>query len=128
MFSVEGRRLETQNLKLKTPPPLVVLVTAPDLDVARRLAAIALESRLCACANLVPGIESHYWWHGKLEKSAEVLVIFKTTRSKVAALQKCVLAAHPYDTAEFVALPIESGSRRYLDWITASVRTVLPAP
>ena len=113
-------------MKLKTSSPLVVLVTAPDLEVARRLAAVALEARLCACANLVPGIESHYWWQDKLEKSAEVLVIFKTTRAKVSALQKCVLAAHPYDTAEFVALPIESGSQRYLDWIAASVRKVLP--
>ena len=56
----------------------VVLVTAPDMDLARRLAKGALEAKLAACANIVPAVESHYWWKGKLESSDEVLLIFKT--------------------------------------------------
>jgi periplasmic divalent cation tolerance protein len=51
----------------------------------------------------------------------EVLIMMKTTTGKVAALQEFVLKAHPYDTAEFVVLPITSGSKKYLDWIKASV-------
>src|SRR5207245_698436 len=58
----------------------IVLVTAPSLKVARQLSKSALEKRLVACANLIPKIESHYWWQGKLEKSAEVLVIMKSTK------------------------------------------------
>jgi periplasmic divalent cation tolerance protein len=70
----------------------------------------------------VPGLESHYWWRGKLERSAETLIIFKTTRRRLAALEKLVLQKHPYDTPEFVALPIGAGSERYLRWITASLQ------
>ncbi len=100
----------------------VVLVTAPDLKVARQLARGALRAKLAACANLVPKIESHYWWQGKVESGAEVLMIFKTTARKLAGLEKFILTHHPYDTPEFVALPLASGSARYLDWITASVK------
>lgn len=100
----------------------VVLVTAPDLKTARMLARSALDARLVACANLVPRIESHYWWRGKLESVAEVLLIFKTTRARLAKLEKLVLAKHPYDTPEFVVLPVRGGAAKYLAWIEASVR------
>lgn len=99
----------------------LVLVTAPDLKTARALAKAALTAKLVACANLVPKLESHYWWQGKLESSAEVLIVFKTTRARLAALEKLVVAGHPYDTPEFIALPLAEGNRKYLDWLAASV-------
>jgi periplasmic divalent cation tolerance protein len=95
----------------------IVLVTAPDLKTARSLAKSALQARLIACANLVPKIESHYRWRGKIESSAEVLLILKTTKSKLAALEKLVLAGHPYDTPEFLVLPLSAGSEKYLGWL-----------
>ena len=96
---------KTTNPKIQqSTNPLVALVTAPDLKTARRLAKIILQSRLAACANLVPKIESHYWWDGKLEKSAEVLMILKTTSARLPELQKAVLENHPYDTPEFIVL------------------------
>ncbi len=98
----------------------LVLVTAPDLKTARSLARAALNKKLVACANLIPKLESHYWWQDKLERSNEVLILFKTTKSKLTALEKLILAKHPYDTPEFIVLPIDSGTPRYLDWIAAS--------
>jgi len=101
---------------------LVVLVTAPDLKVARRLASKALKARLIACANLLPDIESHYWWRGKIEKSAEVLLLLKTTQSKVGQLEKLVLKLHPYDTPEFVVIESSKVTERYLTWARDSVK------
>ena len=101
---------------------MVVLVTAPNIEVARKLAQDALHARLVACANIVPKIESHYWWKDKLESGAEVLIVFKTTRLKLAPFEKFVLANHPYDTPEFIVLPIDAGNERYFDWISASVK------
>jgi periplasmic divalent cation tolerance protein len=98
----------------------VVLVTAPDLKTARVLARAALHARLVACANLIPKLESHYWWEDKLERSKEVLILFKTTKGKLGRLEKLILARHPYDTPEFIAIPLDSGTPRYLDWITSS--------
>ena len=100
----------------------VVLVTAPDMKTARKLAAAALKARLVACANIVPRIESHYWWKGKIENSSEVLLLFKTSSARLGALEKTILKRHPYDTPEFLVLPIHSGTKRYLDWIVQSVR------
>ena len=99
----------------------LVLVTAPDLKAARRLAQSALTARLIACATLVPQIESHYWWQGKIETGKEVLLVLKTSRPKLGALEKHILAEHPYDTPEFVVLPVAAGNARYLDWLQASV-------
>ena len=99
----------------------VVLVTAPDVKTARNLAHGALEARLIACANLISRIESHYWWRGKIAASAEVLLVMKTTTSRLAALEKLILAKHPYDTPEFVVLPMSRGNKRYLDWVEESV-------
>ena len=98
----------------------VALVTAPDLKTARRLARAALDARLIACANLVPRVESHYWWQGKIERGAEVLMVLKTTTARLAKLEKLILARHPYDTAEFIVLPLRGGSKRYLDWLNKS--------
>jgi len=98
----------------------VVLVTAPDIGLARRLAKAALEANLVACANLVPAIESHYWWEGKLESSEEVLAIFKTRQQHIPELERVVREIHPYDTPEFVALPLSAGSRKYLAWLADS--------
>ena len=101
---------------------VIVLVTAPDLKTARALARTALSARLIACANLIPKIESHYWWQGKIESGAEALLILKTTKSKLTALEKLVIAKHPYDTPEFIVLPFSAGNQRYLDWLAASCR------
>jgi periplasmic divalent cation tolerance protein len=100
----------------------VVLVTAPDWKTARALARAALSARLIACANLIPSIESHYWWQGKIESSSEVLLVMKTQQSKLTALEKLVLARHPYDTPEFIVLPLSAGNKRYLDWLATSCR------
>ena len=99
----------------------LVLVTAPDLKTARKLAKAALGERLVACVNLIPKLESHYWWQGKLERSAEVLMLMKTTRPHLKALEETILTRHPYDTAEFVVLPLAAGSAKYLAWIDSSV-------
>ena len=99
----------------------VVLVTAPDLKTARMLATKALKARLVACANLVPRLESHYRWQGKIETSAEVLLVLKTTRLRLRALERLILHEHPYDTPEVLALPLAQGAARYLEWLADSV-------
>ena len=97
-----------------------VLVTAPDLKTARALAKAALQAKLVACVNLIPKVESHYWWRDNLESSAEILMILKTPRVRLAALEKLILARHPYETPEFLALPLGAGNGKYLDWLAAS--------
>jgi periplasmic divalent cation tolerance protein len=98
----------------------IVLVTAPDLKTARALAKATLQAQLIACANLIPKIESHYWWRGKIESSAEILMVLKTQKSKLAALEKLILAKHPYNAPEFLVLPLSAGNKKYLDWLAVN--------
>ena len=100
----------------------LALVTVPDLKTARSLARAALQKRLVACANLIPKIESHYWWKGKIERGSEVLMILKTTSAKLGALEKLIVAKHPYETPEFIVLPINRGNKKYLGWLSKSCR------
>lgn len=107
--------------KMKTTRKFqLAFVTAPDLKTARQLAKAALNARLIACANLVPKVESHYWWRGKIEHGFEVLLILKTTRSHLAPLEKLIAANHPYDTPEFIVAPLSGGNARYLAWLESA--------
>jgi periplasmic divalent cation tolerance protein len=99
-----------------------VLVTAPNITTARKLASAVLKERLAACANLIPKIESHYWWKGALESSAEVLILFKTRHEKLKALESRILQNHPYETPECIAFDLTEGTTKYLAWIAESVK------
>lgn len=101
---------------MRKPQPLVVLVTAPNSRVARKLAAAALDAKLAACVNLMPEIESHYWWKGRLAKGHEILAVFKTTSAHLKQLEHVLTGLHPYETPEFIALQVKTASRKYLNW------------
>jgi periplasmic divalent cation tolerance protein len=101
---------------------LVVLVTAPTPERAAELARALVEERLAACGNVVPGLRSIYRWEGKIEDEPEVLLVLKTTRDRFDALRERVLALHPYQVPEVLALPVEAGSARYLAWLVAETR------
>ena len=100
---------------------IAVLVTAPNLKVARRLAQGAVRGKWVACVNLVPKVESYYWWEERIESATEVLMICKTTKGRLAGFERFIVANHPYDTPEFVVVPMAGGNRRYLSWIAANV-------
>jgi periplasmic divalent cation tolerance protein len=100
----------------------IVLVTAPNVKTARKIARLAVSEKAAACASLAPGVESYYWWQGKMDQSEEVLILFKTTGDALGRLEKLVMDNHPYDTPEFLALRISKGNRRYLEWCRSSLR------
>lgn len=98
---------------------LVVLVTAPSAEKAAGIARALVSERLAACGNVVPGLRSLYRWEGKVQDDAEALLLLKTTRRRFAALRARVLALHPYQVPEVLALPVWAGHAAYLDWIAA---------
>lgn len=101
---------------------IVVLITCPDASTGENLAHALVEDGLAACVNLVPGLTSIYRWEGKLCREPEILLIAKTRRSRLSALQRKVKALHPYTVPEVIALPIVSGSHAYLAWVRAVTR------
>lgn len=101
---------------------LVVLVTAPSAETAAGIARALVEERLAACGNVVPGLRSIYRWEGTVHDEAEALLVLKTTRGRFAALRDRVLALHPYQVPEVLALPVEEGSQKYLAWVGEETR------
>ena len=100
----------------------VVLVSVPRGGKAEALAEGIVEARLAACVNILPGAVSLYRWKGRVRRDAESLLVIKTTVSKLKTLERWVKARHPYEVAEFVALPVSSGSKEYLSWLDEQVR------
>ncbi|MES2201821.1 MAG: divalent-cation tolerance protein CutA [candidate division FCPU426 bacterium] len=104
-------------------PFCVVLISAPQGEVAEKLGRMLVEEKLAACVNLVPQVKSVYWWEGKVTESDETLLIAKTDKLKVKGLIKAVKAAHPYSVPEVISLRIKEGNRDYLRWIAESLGT-----
>mgnify|MGYP006383139605 CR=1 FL=1 len=98
---------------------LVVFCTCPDEASAARIAHALVEERLAACVNRVPGLRSTYRWRGAVHEDSEVLLVIKTAEDRFEALRERVVALHPYELPEIVAVPITHGLAPYLDWIGA---------
>jgi periplasmic divalent cation tolerance protein len=105
---------------MKKTEPIVVFITAP-ADEAENLAARLLEKRRAACVNIIPAVESRFWWEGKIDSSQESLLIVKTQADKLAGITKLVKGVHSYTVPEIIALPIIGGNPDYLDWIDREV-------
>ena len=101
---------------------IVVFVTAKDQEEAKNIARELVNRKLVACANIVLGIQSIFWWEGKADESMEVLLILKTKKSLFKKVEAAVKALHSYKVPEIIALPIIGGSKDYLKWVNDSVK------
>ena len=98
-----------------------VLTTVGNERDAERVARIIVNRKLAACAQIVGPIKSYYWWRGNVETSKEWICIFKTRKGLYEKLEKAIREVHNYELPEIVALPIVSGSKSYLEWISREV-------
>lgn len=96
---------------------LLVYVTVPTKEEAKNIADKVVEERLAACANILPGMESVYWWKDELCHDIEVVLIFKTPEKNFEALESKIKALHSYECPCIIALPIVKGSQDYLNWL-----------
>jgi periplasmic divalent cation tolerance protein len=95
----------------------LVLTTCPDAETAGRIARALVAERLAACVNILPVTESVYRWKGKIESAAEQLLVIKSEKRAYRAIEKRVLALHPYELPEVIAVPIAGGFAGYLTWL-----------
>jgi periplasmic divalent cation tolerance protein len=91
----------------------------PSIVEAEKAGRAIVEKRLAACVNILPGMVSHYWWQGAVERAEEAVMILKTRASLADAVSEAVKAAHPYETPAIIVLPLESVERNYLGWLLA---------
>ena len=97
------------------------MTTVVSPEEGNRLGHALVEERLAACATLLPPVHSVYRWQGKIESSAETLLLLKTASDQLPALESRLLELHGYQTPEFLVLRIEAGSHSYLKWLHESL-------
>lgn len=106
------------------PPVRIALTTCGTPDEARSLARTIVEEQLAACVTLIPAVESIYRWQGKIESSAETLLLIKTGPQQLSALEARLPALHSYEVPEFLVLDVEAASHPYLEWLQACLHRV----
>jgi periplasmic divalent cation tolerance protein len=101
---------------------VTVYATFADAEEAARISRILVEERLAACANILGPIRSIYRWEGRIEDSAEVAVLFKTSADTADALIGRLSELHGYDVPAAMVWPISSALPSYAQWVAAETR------
>ena len=97
----------------------MLYTTYPSIVEAERAGRALVEQHLCACVNILPGMISHYWWQGAVERGEEVVMIIKTRSSLAGRVGTAVKEMHSYTTPAVLVLPIENIDPVYFDWLMA---------
>lgn len=100
-------------------PVVLVYTTWPSIVEAEQAGHAIVERRLAACVNIMPGMISHYWWGGKIERAEEVVMILKTRASLAEKVSAAVKEKHSYQTPAIMILPVENADPAYHAWIVA---------
>ena len=100
---------------------IIVFVTVPGLREGSRISKAILTSRLAACVNVIPGVQSMYQWKGKIVREKEAMLVMKTTRIRYRKLEQKIKKLHPYEVPEVIAIPLICGSSQYIEWVTGEV-------
>ena len=101
---------------------IVIFITTSNKKEAKRIASGILKNKLAACVNIVGGIESLFWWQGKIDSAKEALLIVKSKKQNLDKIIRLVKSLHSYDVPEIIALPVTGGYKPYLRWVDESVR------
>ena len=105
----------------------LVYTTYPSIVEAEQAGRALVERRLCACVNILPGMVSHYWWQGAVERGEEVVMIIKTRASLAERVGAAVKEMHSYTTPAILVLAIESVDSGYLAWLMAATEPATKA-
>ncbi len=101
---------------------IVLFITTANAEEAHRIADLLLNEKKAACVNIVPRVDSLFWWQGKLDSAQESLLIVKSKASVLNEIVRLVRELHSYDVPEIIALPIIGGNQDYLEWIGNEVK------
>lgn len=102
----------TQNDK-----PVLIYATFPRGPLAEQVGRELVEGRLAACVNILPAMTSIYRWEGALQRDEETVMLIKSTAARSDAVMQAIIRRHPYAMPAVLVLPIDGGSRAFLDWI-----------
>lgn len=99
---------------------ILVYITNPTKDEAKKIARHLIQEKLIACANIYP-IESLYNWEGKLADESEFVLLGKTKERNYDRIVKEVEKIHSYDIPCILKFPIVA-NEKYSNWLGNELR------
>ena len=102
---------------MRDPDNIIVMITCSSKREAERIGKRLLEERKVACINIIPGINSSFWWKGKIDSCSEVFLLAKTKKKEFVGIVALVKKIHRYEIPEIIALPVINGDKAYLKWM-----------
>jgi periplasmic divalent cation tolerance protein len=106
---------------------IFVYTTYPSVVEAEKAGRAIVERRLAACVNILPGMISHYWWEGVVERGEEAVMIIKTRAAHAEAVRAAVKEMHSYSTPAILVIPIESVDAAYHTWLLRETDAAAPS-
>jgi len=95
----------------------VILCACPDEAIAKELSLQLVKKKLAACVNIIPHVQSVFFWNNQIEETKEVLLMIKASQKNYEKIEAFIQSMHPYEVPEIIALTISQGSSRYLEWV-----------
>ncbi len=99
---------------------VLVYVTNPSAEEAKKIAKHLLEKRLISCANIYDNVSSLYHWEGKIADEKECVLIAKTTEDMYEAVKGEIEKMHPYKIPCIIKIPVDS-NKKFSDWVKGEV-------
>lgn len=100
---------------------LEVKVTCGNLREAKSISEALLKEKLIACSN-ISETYSLYNWKGQPERHSEFIMNLKTTKAIYPKLEKRIKELHSYEAPAILAIPIETASEEYKNWVFGNVK------
>ena len=97
--------------------PILVCTSVNDMKAARDMANKLLTKKYSPCINIFSNNESIYVWNSDIETTNEYILFIKSVRSKFKDIEKLILAMHPYEIPEILAIDINHINIKYLEWM-----------
>jgi periplasmic divalent cation tolerance protein len=101
---------------------IIAMTTCPAAPIATRIAETLVGEGFAACVNQITGVTSTYIWQEQVQTDTETLLMIKTTENGFEALKTRLIALHPYELPELIAIPVCAGAENYLDWVRDNVK------
>ena len=96
---------------------IIILCTINSIENAETIANNLLQDHFAACINIIPQIQSYYFWNGKIQNDEEFLLLIKTGKNLFNSVKERIEKLHPYEIPEIISIDITTGNQKYLTWI-----------
>lgn len=102
----------------------LIYVLCQDDKEARNIGVKLLKKKLCACVNIIDGVNSIYFWppkSDKLQEADETILLIKTVKENFAQINKEILELHSYELPCIFSIDVDEVDSKYYNWLKKQI-------